>query len=153
MIIKKFLLVLVFLFLTNCGYQSIYSQKNLSNISITKIELVGDRTLNKSLLSQLVLEVDNDPNLNNVLVLNTKKEILSLSKDNAGNTKIYNTKITTTLSLKKNDKIIKKKTFVSNFDYSNIDNKFALQQYQRNIEQNLIKRISENILIFLISIK
>jgi len=153
MIIKKFLPILVFVLLTSCGYQSIYSQKNLSNISITKIELVGDRTLNKSLLSQLVLEVDNDPNLNNVLVLNTKKEILSLSKDNAGNTKIYNTKITTTLSLKKNDKIIKKKTFVSNFDYSNIDNKFALQQYQRNIEQNLIKRISENILIFLISIK
>jgi|TARA_B110000967_G_C18631117_1_gene433700 hypothetical protein len=153
MIIKKLLPILVFVFLTSCGYQSIYSQKNLSNISITKIELVGDRTLNKSLLSQLVLEVDNDPNLNNVLVLNTKKEILSLSKDNAGNTKIYNTKITTTLSLKKNDKIIKKKTFVSNFDYSNIDNKFALQQYQRNIEQNLIKRISENILIFLISIK
>ena len=153
MIIKKLLPILVFVFLTSCGYQSIYSQKNLSNISITKIELVGDRTLNKSLLSQLVLEVDNDPNLNNVLVLDTKKEILSLSKDNAGNTKIYNTKITTTLSLKKNDKIIKKKTFVSNFDYSNIDNKFALQQYQRNIEQNLIKRISENILIFLISIK
>tara|TARA_B110000971_G_scaffold162827_1_gene166565 strand:+ start:808 stop:1269 length:462 start_codon:yes stop_codon:yes gene_type:complete len=153
MIIKKFLPILVFVLLTSCGYQSIYSQKNLSNISITKIELVGDRTLNKSLLSQLVLEVDNDPNLNNVLVLDTKKEILSLSKDNAGNTKIYNTKITTTLSLKKNDKIIKKKTFVSNFDYSNIDNKFALQQYQRNIEQNLIKRISENILIFLISIK
>ena len=153
MIIKKFLPILVFVLLTSCGYQSIYSQKNLSNISITKIELVGDRTLNKSLLSQLVLEIDNDPNLNNVLVLDTKKEILSLSKDNAGNTKIYNTKITTTLSLKKNDKIIKKKTFVSNFDYSNIDNKFALQQYQRNIEQNLIKRISENILIFLISIK
>ena len=153
MIIKKFLLVLVFLFLTNCGYQSIYSQKNLSNISITKVELVGNQTLNRSLLSKLFLEVDNDPNLNNILVLDTKKEILSLSKNNAGNTKIYNTKITTILSLKKNDKVIKKKTFVSNFDYSNIDNKFALQQYQRNIEQNLIKRISENILIFLISIK
>ena len=153
MIIKKFLLVLVFLFLTNCGYQSIYSQKNLSNISITKVELVGNQTLNRSLLSKLFLEVDNDPNLNNILVLDTKKEILSLSKNNAGNTKIYNTKITTILSLKKNDKVIKKKTFVSNFDYSNIDNKFALQQYQRNIEQNLIRRIAENILIYLVSIK
>ena len=153
MIIKKFLLVLVFLFLTNCGYQSIYSQKNLSNISITKVELVGNQTLNRSLLSKLFLEVDNDPNLNNILVLDTKKEILSLSKNNAGNTKIYNTKITTILSLKKNDKIIKKKTFVSNFDYSNIDNKFDLQQYQRNIEQNLIRRIAENILIYLVSIK
>ena len=153
MIIKKFLLVLVFLFLTNCGYQSIYSQKNLSNISITKVELVGNQTLNRSLLSKLFLEVDNDPNLNNILVLDTKKEILSLSKNNAGNTKIYNTKITTILSLKKNDKVIKKKTFVSNFDYSNIDNKFDLQQYQRNIEQNLIRRIAENILIYLVSIK
>ena len=153
MIIKKFLPVLVFLFLTNCGYKSIYSQKNLSNISITKVELVGNRTLNKSLLSKLFLEVDNDPNLNNILVLDTKKEILSLSKDNAGNTKIYNTKITTTLSLKKNDKVIKKKTFVADFDYSNIDNKFDLQQYQKNIEQNLIRRIAENILIYLVSIK
>ena len=153
MIIKKLLPILVFVFLTSCGYQSIYSQKNLSNISITKVELVGNQTLNRSLLSKLFLEVDNDPNLNNILVLDTKKEILSLSKNNAGNTKIYNTKITTILSLKKNDKVIKKKTFVSNFDYSNIDNKFDLQQYQRNIEQNLIRRIAENILIYLVSIK
>ena len=56
------------------------------------------------------------------------------------------------LSLKDpNDKniIVKSKNFTSSFSYSNTKNKFDLQQYQKNIEENLIIKIADEIIIFL----
>ena len=76
-----------------------------------------------------------------------------MSKDNSGNIKIYNNKITTILTLKEDKKVVGTKTFISDFSYNSIANNFDLQQYQKKIDQNLIRKISEDILMYLISIK
>ena len=47
------------------------------------------------------------------------------------------------------DKVFKQKTFSANFTYNNTKNKFSLNQYKRNIENNLIDKIIDEILIFL----
>ena len=41
------------------------------------------------------------------------------------------------------------KNFIANFSYSNKENKFELNEYKKTIEENLIKSISEKIVIFL----
>ena len=151
--IKKILSVLVILLLTSCGYQAMYSSKGLSNISILKIDLKGEEAVNSSLLSLLSSRLESDPSSNNVIELNSKKEIVPLSKDSSGNVKIYNNKITTILTFKEDKKVVRTKTFFSDFSYNSIVNKFDLQQYQKKIDQNLIKKISEDILMYLVSIK
>tara|TARA_B100000768_G_C10961880_1_gene242053 strand:- start:8 stop:466 length:459 start_codon:yes stop_codon:yes gene_type:complete len=147
---KKILLLLVFILINSCGYQSIYSKKNQIELSVSKIEKSGDKILNKKIISQIPFNLND--NSNKVLVIDTQKQLDSISKDKAGNTKIYNLTITSKVSLKNKDKIINSKNFTSSFSYNNISNKFDLEQYGRNIEQNLTNKIAEEISIFFVSI-
>ena len=54
--------------------------------------------------------------------------------------------IETNIEIKKNDKIIKEKTFSESFNYNNTSNKFDLSQYERDIQENLIDKIVDNII-------
>ena len=72
-----------------------------------------------------------------------------VSKDKAGNISIYRTTISVDVSLKENNKVFKERNFISSFTYNNLDNKFDLSRYQKNVEIDLINKVSEEILIFL----
>ena len=45
---KNFFLILIF-FLTSCGYQPIYSNKNSKELSFKEIEFQGDKSINRTL--------------------------------------------------------------------------------------------------------
>ena len=48
-----------------------------------------------------------------------------------------------------NDKLIKEKNISKKFSYNNISNKFDLKQYEKIIEQNLVEKIKEDIVLIL----
>ncbi len=51
---KKFILnLIIFIFITNCGYAPLYSLKNNVNFNIGKINITGDRDLNQNIIYQL----------------------------------------------------------------------------------------------------
>ena len=54
-----------------------------------------------------------------------------------------------TLEIKEDGKTIKIKKLSNNFTYNNLDNKFDLSQYQKNIEKNLTNKIIDEIRVFL----
>ena len=147
---KKFLLMLILILANSCGYEAIYSKKNQTILTVGKIESTGDKNLNKKIISQIPLDLDD--NNNKVLVINTQKQLDSVSKNRAGNTNIYNLTINSKVSLKIKKKIINSKNFTSSFSYNNISNKFDLEQYKRNIEQNLTNKIAEEISIYFVLI-
>ena len=152
MIIKKFSYILIFFFLTSCGYQAIYSKKNNTSISINKIESIGDRNINRKIISLAKLKERNNQNYSYDLTLSSTKIIEAVAKDKTGNTSVYKTTIVVEFYLKdpnNQGEIFKKKIFSSSFSYNNINNKFDLVKYQKNIEQNLIEKIAEEITIFL----
>jgi|TARA_B110000008_G_C16868426_1_gene523760 hypothetical protein len=152
MIIKKFSYILIFFFLTSCGYQAIYSKKNNTSISINKIESIGDRNINRKIISLANLKERNNQNYSYDLTLSSTKIIEAVAKDKTGNTSVYKTTIVVEFYLKdpnNQGEIFKKKIFSSSFSYNNINNKFDLVKYQKNIEQNLIEKIAEEITIFL----
>lgn len=49
----------------------------------------------------------------------------------------------------KDGKISKEKTFRESFDYNNIENKYDLSTYQNDVENNLIDKIVEDLIIFI----
>ena len=140
------------MFTTNCGYESIYSKKGQQTIFIDQVIFNGDKKIDRQILSQLPVQINNGNNTGLSLNLKSKKNIASASKDSAGNTKIYILTLKMEISLMKDKKIVKTKNFESSFSYNNTSNKFKLNQYQSNIEQNLIDIISEKISIYLISV-
>jgi hypothetical protein len=154
MIIKKLTFILIFFLLANCGYEAIYLKKNISNISINKITLEGNKKINRKIITQANLSKNNNETYAYDLTLISNKTIESTAKDNSGNTSVYKTTITVKFYLKdpnNQNKIFKEKNFTSSFSYNNMKNKFDLSQYQKNIENNLINKIAEEIIIFLSS--
>ncbi len=154
MIIKKLTFILIFFLLANCGYEAIYLKKNISNISINKIILEGNKQINRKIITRTNLSKNNNETYAYDLTLISNKTIESAAKDNSGNTSVYKTTITVKFYLKdpnNQNQIFKEKDFTSSFSYNNMKNKFDLSQYQKNIENNLINKIAEEIIIFLSS--
>ena len=147
--IKKIFIVLLFILVTSCGYESIYAKKNLTKLTIEKIELSGNKKINRMIISQIPITLENN---NKILILDTQKKIESSSKNKAGDTEVFNLSIITNLTLKNDDKIFKSRVFSSDFSYNNVSNKFDLEQYQKSIEKNLSKKISDEIFLYLVSI-
>lgn len=148
MIIKKILIFIVFISLHGCGYESVFSKKNTSKIAIKKIELKGDKSINRKVIILANLK-ENKDELGYILLLDSQSKIEITAKDKTGNASIYKTTISINVSLGDGGKIVKDKLFQSNFSYNDLENKFDLSQYQKNIEANLINKIAQEIFIYL----
>ena len=59
--------------------------------------------------------------------------------------------MTINLKIKIIDKnnILKEKEFSKEFSYSNLENKFDLSQYETDVEDNLVDKIVEELIIYL----
>ena len=142
---KKFLII--FFFITACGYQPLYLIKD--EIFFEKITLSGDKRINRKIVSTSAIKKSSEGNLNNEIILNTNKNIITTSRDSKGQPATFKSLIEVKFTIMKDGKISKEKTFRESFDYNNIENKYDLSTYQNDVEDNLIDKIVEDIIIFI----
>ena len=147
MIKKIFVLILLFS-LQSCGYEAIYLKKIDFKEKIKSFETLGDKKINRNIISSLNLKNQNKTK-GYKLIINSSKTLQIISKDKAGNSSVYKTLIVVKVSLIDNEETLKEKIFSEQFTYNNIKNKFSLSQYQKEIEINLINKIIDEIIIFL----
>ena len=150
--IKKLFLISAFLFLANCGYQSVYFKNDDSLIKISKIKFEGDEKINRKIISLTGLKESGDFSDSYLLILNSKKNKDISAKNSAGNATSYKISIDINISLVdpiNNEKIIRSKVFNSSFTYNNNQNKFELSQDEKNILNNLIEAASKKIVMYL----
>ena len=145
---KKFLLVFVF-FLSQCGYQPIFLNKNLDNLEFYKITHKGDAEINRRVLRSLSFKEDKLKDTLNNLLINSSFEVIETSKNSKGQVESYKSKIILSLIISNKKEIITKKDFIKEFSYNVKDNKFELVRYQNEIKDNLIDKIIEDINLFL----
>ncbi len=144
---NKIFLVLLFV-LTSCGYQPIYLNKNLENIEYSKIDLKGDESINKKIISTLPIS-ENEQNQNQIFLISSYN-VEPASKNSSGQIVSYRTIIKVNLEIRDvNNKTIKKKGFVKRSVYNNKQNNFELVDYQDTIKNDLINIIIGEIIIFL----
>tara|TARA_B110000495_G_C22998086_1_gene588701 strand:- start:428 stop:883 length:456 start_codon:yes stop_codon:yes gene_type:complete len=149
--IIKFFLILLLITITSCGYKPLFSKKGKVNYSITEYDLKGEKLINKKIIT-LINTINGDDSINlYTLEMISEKKKETLAKDSEGNSSIFRSTINVDLVLRDGKKIIKKEKFSSSFSYNNIKNKFDLSQYQKNVEDILINKISDEILMFLSS--
>tara|TARA_Y100000389_G_scaffold52869_1_gene48733 strand:- start:2182 stop:2622 length:441 start_codon:yes stop_codon:yes gene_type:complete len=143
--IKKFLVM--FFFISACGYQPIYLNKN--EIVFKDIVFVGDKKINRKIISLSSINKDPKNKVENTLVLESKKRVIETSKNSKGQVASYRTEIEINLTIKINDEIIKQKNFIQVFNYNNIKNKFDLSSYQNDVENNLVSKIVEDLIVYI----
>ena len=150
MISKNLSCIVVLLFLSACGYQSIYTNMNNQNISINKISLSGNLNINRKIINLTRIEENKqkNPDSYNLNLISTKlKE--TVAKDSLGNASVFKMTININFSLENKNQKNKNKNFKASFLYNNSNNKFGLSQYEKTIENNLIEKLAEEIIIFI----
>ena len=145
---KKILLILLFL-LSNCGYQPLYSNKNINEFVFKEIEIRGDKNINRSLISSTFIKKDTQNYVYDKIILENNKSIVETSKDSKGVPESYRMTINLEITIINNEKIIKEKGFSEAFSYKNLDNKFDLYEYEIDVQNDIIKKITEELIIYL----
>ena len=145
---KKIILICCLFFLTNCGYNPLYSSKNSSDILINKIETAGEKKINRQILSLLSLDEVGELENSYILNINTKKNKRIVSKDKQGNASVYNLNLEVNILLNKDNQKVAK-TFTSDFSYNTQKNKFELSREENKILNNLVESMVEKIILFI----
>ena len=149
---KKFCLLILLLFLTQCDYKPIYSQNN-QNFSIKIVEFNENRT-NRILATRLenYSIKKNNLFLYELKLLTSEKKTI-LSKDTNGDPLLLSLKINLKIEVYEEDSMISKKEYNEQFNYQNFSKKFELNSYENEIRSNIYNKMISKILIDLANLK
>ena len=152
--LKKNILVVFFLFTASCGYEAIYSKKNVVNYGffIASINLEGDRDVNlkiKQILNNYGLIEKNKKFDLNIITTNEK---VIIAKDTAGDPTDFENITNVNVEVFIEGKFQKKLVIEKGFKYKNIINKFDLKNNERNLKINLAETIVEELILRLSNI-
>ena len=155
--LKKIITTLSFLILLSCGYEPIYSNKQINNnynLSINTINYIGDNKVNQILKNKLKKNLNKEKKSTELnLNLNSRVEKIVTSKDKKGNPKRFSIKIIINLEIYESEILKDKTNFEEKFEYNNKSNKFDLRKYEINIKDNLISKLSDEIIRYLNSLR
>ena len=149
---KKIFLILIILYLNGCGYTPLYSSKD-SNYKIISLK----KNVNNGLTNYVQNSIEVISNENAKKSLNISfdynENISVILKNSKGDPTKNRLNVVIDLSLlDSNDNLITSKQFSESFEYNIDDNKFNLEQYEKNIKFNLIEDITQQILVFLANV-
>jgi outer membrane lipopolysaccharide assembly protein LptE/RlpB len=146
---KLFFLLCLLGFYSCTGYAPIFSIEN-SSFYIEKIINTNDDEITKKISKNLNnKKLKDDSKKNYTLKVSADKEIVVVSRDPSGDDLTYEIIINVVVDVFYNneDKPINTLKFSSNFSYNNQKNKFNLNQYRKTIEENMIDKISQDIVV------
>ena len=152
---KKIFAFLLFLFLSSCGYEAIYSLKNrtIYAFSISEIDLTGDRQVNLKIKQMLAPYKNPKIEENKSFVLNifSISEKIIMTKDAAGDAVKFKNEITVKVQVLLNEKNTTSLVIIENFIYDNNSDTFELRSYEDQIKNNLAEAAVNKILFKLVN--
>ena len=136
---KKIFVYLLLLFLSSCGYEAIYTQKNNinNNFSINELNLIGDRDINLKIKQKLNNYTSAEKNKNFVLNISSISKKIVLAKNTSGVSTTFKMTIIINIEIIMKNNYTNNMQIVENFTYNNIVNKFDLKKYEKEIKRNL----------------
>ena len=145
--IKKIILFSLLL-LTSCGYQPLYKQVTTSN-EFFHLKFEGNQNINMRILDNLnIVENKLDDTLNS-LTIKSSLLVEETSKDSKGLVESYKSILNIELSILKNQKVVQRQSFNESFSYNDKNTRYELIDYQKQVEEILIRKINNRIRLFL----
>tara|TARA_B100000768_G_scaffold156273_1_gene153758 strand:+ start:298 stop:762 length:465 start_codon:yes stop_codon:yes gene_type:complete len=152
---KKIFLLLVFLLLSSCGYEPIYSKKNSINynFSISKLNFVGDRDINLKMKEKLTNYTLDKKNKNFEIKIYSTSIKSVAANDTTGDATSFKNTVVVNVEISKNDKLKNSFGMSESFNYNNNSDKFSLKKYEREIKNNLAETIADKLIFKLSNIQ
>ena len=147
---KKIFTFFLFLFLSSCGYEAIYSLKNrtIYAFSISEIDLTGDRQVNLKIKQMLAPYKNPKIEENKSFVLNifSISEKIIMTKDAAGDAVKFKNEITLKVQVFLDEENTSNIVIKESFIYDNNSDTFELKTYENQIKSNLAETAVDKIL-------
>ena len=151
------LFFLIIIFLHSCGFEPIFSSKNIKDaklVSIHEVKFEVYSDLNNLFLRKFRYFQKDEENLkkfNLTLNINETKKIIS--KNKLGDPETFNIEISVdVVILNTENNILNSRTISKNRNYNNLNNKFDLKQEENIIKNNIVDEIVDEILNAMFSI-
>lgn len=148
---------IIIIFLYGCGFEPIFSSKNINNTQLVKINEVNFKDysdLNNLFLRKFRYFQKGEENLkkfNIDLDIDETKKIIS--KNKLGDPETFNIEIIADiLILNTENNVLDTRTIRKNKNYNNLNNKFDLKQEENIIKNNIVDEIVDEILNTMFSI-
>jgi len=152
---KKIFTLLLFLFLSSCGYEAIYSKKNSKNYNffISGLSFIGDKEINLRIKEKLNNYTLNEKNKNFALKISNSSTKEVAAKNTLGDAVTFKNTITVNIEVSMNNKFKNSFVIVESFIYKNNSNRFNLKKYEREIKNNLAETITDKLILKLSNIQ
>ena len=138
--------LLFLLLLSSCAYEPVLNNKNYEfSINVDKIN--GDQKINSIIIENFYNLKGKEKKYD--LTISSTKEKNIISKDSKGDPSIFELIINVNYSVKKNEETILINEINLKDIYNNVSDKFELENYEKNIIENLSINISDTIILFI----
>ena len=143
---NKKLIFIIILFLTQCGYSSVYKKDSSSDLKIILTEMIGDQEFNNQLNSKLRKYYDNASTQIYKISINSTEEKISIAKDSRGKTSDYELIMKTEFKIEHNEinKIVK---ILESLKIKNKDDIFEQAKYEKLIKNNFANSMKDKLLV------
>ena len=142
-------LLLIF-FISSCGYSPIYISDKIE-FNYSKIVLEGNKQISNKIKNNIDYLESSSSKYS--LVINSKEQKSVSSKNELGNPEVFNMYLEVSVKIFENDNLVKEKVFTESKSYNNTSSQFKLKQREENMSENLVKKVLENLRLFLKNIK
>ena len=148
---KNLWIIALILFLSHCGYSSIYKNSQLQNFKINIIKVEGDYEMNNLIKNEIKLYSNKDSlNFYNIEIdTNYEKEVLT--KNSSGVITDYNLSVVSIFSIKLKNKN-KNFKFEENINIKNQTDTFEQNTYEKDIKKNFASSIREKLFSAILNI-
>ena len=150
---KFYKFLFIYFLIIGCGYQPIFSEKKINfgikNLVYDKNKKV-DLSINKNLKNYKKLE-NKDKILD--LEISSKTNKVTTSLDDRGDPKSFRLELEVKTIVKKDNKLLYERKFIKSHNYNNNTNKFDLKKYENSVKENLIDKITEEIIVYILSLE
>jgi len=148
---KNIAIITFLLFLSHCGYSSIYKNQQSQNFQLNIIETRGDYEMNNLISNEIKLYSNKEAQKIYNIKINTDYEKKVLTKDSSGVITDYNLSVVSIISinLKNKNKTFK---FEENINIKIQADTFEQNTYEKNIKRNFASSIREKLISAILSL-
>ena len=148
---KKITLIVLLLFLSSCGYSSVYKNQKSLDYKINILSEEGNSEMNNLIKDEIILYSSKEAENVYDLKINTDYEKKILAKDSSGVITDYNLSVASIFTVNLNNKT-KTFRFEENINIKNQTDTFEQNTYEKNIKRNFASSIREKLISAILNI-
>ena len=144
---KKILTITLLIFVSSCGYSSVYKNQDKNNFLVKIIKMNGDFQINNFIRNDL--KVISDINSNKIYKINIDSDFkkIIIAKNASGIATDYKLEMEIKFQIISNKN--KEVTFSENLKIKHNDEKFEQSNYEKEIKKNFSKIIANKLSLYL----